>query len=204
MADDRQWVANGKFGWDYNRLYDLYYRARVPLGKQRVASPFISAAQESLVLYRIIDPDMWGKMICRVNGVNFTAIYGHTNAVARYRVSLPEETRRNYLAKLAVSIDFWRHKGGCLSDRTIENLRKAGVSIKVQEHTNYRTSKKPVRMEYMDDINLPDFKDLPTYKRVCICILKNDHMCKYMGFALNKYEQERKREIMEFYYNLYT
>lgn len=77
------WTANGRFGWDYNRLYDLYYQAGVPLEKQRVASPFLLAAQESLHLYKAIDPDTWGKMICRVNGVNFTALYGQTKAMAQ-------------------------------------------------------------------------------------------------------------------------
>ena len=33
------------------------------------------------------------------------------------------------------------------------------------------------------------FKEIPTYKRMCICILKNDHVCKYMGFALTKKEK---------------
>lgn len=65
------WTANGKFGWDYNRLYDLYYYAGVSLERQRVASPFISEAIESLRLYKVIEPDTWGKMIGRVNGVNF-------------------------------------------------------------------------------------------------------------------------------------
>ena len=119
------WTANGRFGWDYNRLYDLFYQAGVPLEKQRVASPFISAAQENLALYRAIDPDTWGKMICRVNGVNFTGIYGSSSAVARYRAklppghtwesymyfllsTLPAKTRNNYLRKPSVSINFWR------------------------------------------------------------------------------------------------
>ena len=66
------WVANGKFGWDYNKLYDLYYQAGVNLERQRVASPFISEAIQSLHLYKCIDPDTWGKMISRVNGINFT------------------------------------------------------------------------------------------------------------------------------------
>lgn len=65
------WTANGKFGWDYNRLYDLYYYAGVSLERQRVASPFISEAIESLRLYKAIEPDTWGRMIGRVNGVNF-------------------------------------------------------------------------------------------------------------------------------------
>ena len=38
------WVANGRFGWSYNHLYDHYYQAGVSIEKQRVASPFISAA----------------------------------------------------------------------------------------------------------------------------------------------------------------
>ena len=75
------WIANGRFGWDYNHLYDLFYQAGVPLEMQRVASPFISQAIASLKLYRAIDPDMWGKMIGRVNGVSFAGLYGGTSAL---------------------------------------------------------------------------------------------------------------------------
>ena len=50
------WTANGKFGFDYNHLYDLYYKAGVNIERQRVASPFLCEAQESLKLYRVIDP----------------------------------------------------------------------------------------------------------------------------------------------------
>lgn len=39
------WVANGRFGWDYNHLYDLYYKAGVNIERQRVASPFLCEAQ---------------------------------------------------------------------------------------------------------------------------------------------------------------
>ena len=214
------WVANARFGWKYNRLYDLYYKAGVPLDKQRVASPFISEAQESLSLYRAIDPDTWGKMVCRVNGINFTALYGNTSVVARNKVvlppnhtwesymhfllsTLPEATRLNYLQKLSVSVNFWRNKGGCLSEETIEKLQACGIEIEVLNQSNYKTTKRPVKMEYQDDINIPDFKDLPTFKRMCICILKNDHLCKYMGFAMTKKEIENKNQIMDFYRNIY-
>ena len=214
-------IANGKFNWAYNHLYDLYYQAGVPLEKQRVASPFISEARESLNLYRAIDPDMWGRMINRVNGINFTAIYSTTTAVGyRQKITLPEgytwasymqfllgtlpeNIRQNYLSKLKVSIKFWREKGGCLAESTIEKLRRAGVPITVGEKSNYRTNKRPVRMEYLDDIELSEFKELPTYKRFCLCILKNDHICKYMGFSASKVEQERREQIMKKYYKLF-
>jgi predicted phosphoadenosine phosphosulfate sulfurtransferase len=213
------WIANGRFAWDYNRLYDLYYQAGVPLEKQRVASPFILAAQESLHLYRTIDPDTWGKMICRVNGINFIALYNHTHFVSPKKATLPpghtwesymhfllstlpEDTRSNYLQKLSVSINFWREKGGCLPEKTIAKLKACGIEIEVLNYSNYRTSKRPVRMEYQDDIDAPCFKSLPTFKRMCICILRNDHLCKYMGFAMTKREIENRKLIMEFYQNI--
>ncbi len=213
------WTANGKFKFDYNHLYDLYYQAGVNLERQRVASPFLCEAQDSLRLYRAIDPDTWGRMIGRVNGVNFTGIYGGTRAMGWQSIrlpqgytwkgfmqfllsTLPEETRRNYLRKLTVSIEFWRTKGGCLSEETIERLQKAGVTMEVKQTTNYKTHKKPVRMAYLDDIDIPEFREIPTYKRVCICILKNDHACKYMGFTLTKEEANKRERIMEQFKNM--
>ncbi|HIX27245.1 MAG TPA: DUF3440 domain-containing protein [Candidatus Barnesiella excrementigallinarum] len=210
------WVANGRYGWDYNKLYDLYYQAGVPLERQRVASPFISPAISSLRLYKAIDPDMWGKMVSRINGVNFAGLYGNTSMMGWQSIklppgmtwekylyfllkTLPRNIRDNYLQKLSVSINFWRKKGGCLSDETILKLEALGIPIIVGEHTNYKTTKKPVRMEYLDDIDIPEFKELPTFKRMCICILKNDHTCKYMGFSLNKVEKELKEQVMEKY-----
>ena len=197
-------------------MYDLYYQAGVPLEKQRVASPFISQALASLKLYRAIDPDMWGKMIGRVNGVGFAGLYGGTSALGWQSVklpkgmtwksymefllkTLPEKTRNGYLQKLSVSIKFWRDKGGCLAEETIEKLQQIGIPIRVEDSTNYKTKKKPVRMEYLDDIDIPEFKELPTYKRVCICILKNDYYCKYMGFSLNIHERKQKENILQLY-----
>ena len=116
--------------------------------------------------------------------------------------TLPERTRRNYLEKLSVSIRFWRDKGGCLSDETIGKLRQAGIRIEVGDRSSYRTDKRPVRMDYLDDIDLPEFCRLPTFKRICICILKNDHACKYMGFSPNKSERQRRKKIMEKYESL--
>jgi predicted phosphoadenosine phosphosulfate sulfurtransferase len=213
------WRANCKFGWDYNKLYDLYYMAGVPLSKMRVASPFLSEGQENLKLFQVIEPDTWGKLVGRVNGVNFTGLYGGTTAMGWKEIrkpdhftwkeymffllsTLPEKTREGYLSKLETSIAFWRDKGGVLSDEVIQELRDAGVNIEVGDASNYRTDKKPVRMEYLDDIDISSFKEIPTFKRMCVCIIKNDHFCKYMGFSQTKYEVQRRKEIIEKYKNL--
>jgi predicted phosphoadenosine phosphosulfate sulfurtransferase len=213
------WTANGKFKWNYNRLYDLFYKAGVPLEKQRVASPFLSKAQDSLKLYKVIEPHTWGKLVSRVNGVNFTGIYGGTTAMGWNSIklpvghtwesymhfllsTLPDETRANYLEKLSTSVRFWREKGGVLSAETIDKLKKAGVKIEVVKSTNYNTSKLPVKMEYIDEIDIAEAKEIPTFKRMCICIMKNDHLCKYMGFTLTKNEMARRQNIIEKYKTL--
>ena len=213
------WTANGRFGWTYNKLYDLYYKAGVPIEQMRVASPFLSQAQSSLKLYRVIEPHTWGKLVSRVNGVNFTGIYGGTTAMGWKSITLPKghtwksymefllstlpaQIRDNYKSKLETSIKFWKERGGVLSDKTISDLQKAGAKIEIQEKSNYKTDKKPVRMDYLDDIDSDDFQLIPTYKRMCICIMKNDHLCKYMGFSQTKKELDQRKKIMNKYKNI--
>jgi predicted phosphoadenosine phosphosulfate sulfurtransferase len=208
------WTANAHFKWTYNRVYDLYHGAGLSITAMRVASPFLSAAQASLKLYRVIEPHTWGKLLNRVNGVHCTSIHGGTSAMGWRSAklppgytwesymyfllsTLPPPACANYVAKLKTSIKFWREKGGVLSDATIRKLHAAGVEITVSESPRGNTSKKSVRMEYIDDINIPDFHLIPTYKRMCVCILKNDHLCRYMGFSATKSEDERGKEIID-------
>ena len=56
------WTAYARFKWPFNQMYELYYKAGVPLDRQRVASPFLSTAQETLKLYKAIDPNTWGNV----------------------------------------------------------------------------------------------------------------------------------------------
>lgn len=213
------WIANSKFGWTYNKLYDIYYQAGLTIDQMRVASPFLSTAQDSLKLYMIIEPRTWGKLIGRVNGVNFTGIYGGTTAMGWREIklpkghtwksymefllsTLPEHSAMNYKKKLQTSIEFWKNKGGVLSVELIEKLKSMGIPINVKESTNYKTIKKPVTMDYLDDINITEFTEIPTYKRMCICIMKNDHLCKYMGFSLTKNEVQLRKNAETKYKNI--
>ena len=213
------WTANAKFEWDYNKLYDLFYYAGVPFGDMRVASPFHDAAKSSLSLYRAIDPNVWGKMVSRVNGVNFTAIYGGSKAMGWKNIqkpdhftwkqyamflleTLPKDISENYRTKLETSIKFWGNKGGVLSKEAIQDLNDAGIIFNIGEKTNYKTDKKPVHMQYIDEIESKDFTLIPTWKRLCITILKNDHVGKYMGFSQTKTETAKRKEALEKYRDL--
>lgn len=210
------WTANAKFEWSYNKLYDIMYQAGIPIDQQRVASPFISTAISSLKMYKIIEPKTWGKLIGRVNGVNFSGLYGGTTAMGWKSIklpaghtwksymfflldTLPQKTADNYRAKLSVSQEFWRTKGGCLSKEIADKLTSMEIPIKIGDKNNYKTDKLPVTMEYLDDIDIKEFTEIPTYKRMCICIIKNDHLLKYMGFGLTKNEEKYRQAILKRY-----
>lgn len=83
------WIANGKFGFDYNKIYDLFYKAGLSIHQMRVASPYHESAKEGLNLYRVLEPKTWSKVVGRVNGANFGAIYGRTKALGVREISLP-------------------------------------------------------------------------------------------------------------------
>lgn len=217
------WTANFKFGYDYNQLYDLYYKAGLKPEQMRVASPFNDYAKDSLHLYRVIEPETWIKLLGRVRGANFTAIYGRTSAMAYRNIKLPEghswksytkfllstlpkRLRKGYTEKFKTSIKFWHETGGGLSEDTIIELMEKGYKIKRNGISNYTLDKKS-RIVFLSKIpdNTDDIvttRDLPSWKRMCICILKNDHACKSMGFAETKKQREQIERIRNKYKSL--
>ena len=84
------WHAYYLFDYPYNKLYDLYYKAGLSVSQMRVASPFQDYAKEALNLYRVIDPQIWVKLVGRVQGANFTAIYAKTKALGYRHITLPK------------------------------------------------------------------------------------------------------------------
>lgn len=213
------WIANAQNEWEYNKLYDLFYKAGVPLGKMRVASPFNDSGIENLKLYKVIDPKNWGKMIGRTNGVNFAGLYGGTTTMGWRSIKLPPnhtwksymefllktlpiEAANRYHEKLEISKNFWRKTGGCLSTEVINKLKKLNIEFTFGKDSNRNTMKRPICMEYIDDIDIEEFSLIPSYKRMVVCILKNDHLCKYMGFGLNKTETEIRSKAEVKYANI--
>lgn len=214
------WIANAKFRWKYNKIYDLYYQAGLSIEQMRVASPFNDCAGSTLKLYKVIDPKNWGKMVGRVNGVNFLGLYGDTTAMGWKKITKPnnftwkeycyfllntldEKTKNHYLEKLNTSIKFWKEKGGALENKTIKEMKDKNIKFKNRGKISKISSKDVISFEeYPDDLDVTNFKEVPTYKRMCVCIIKNDYFCKYMGFAQTKNEIEKRRRAIEKYKNL--
>lgn len=216
------WIYNAKFGKPYNRLYDLFYRAGQSIDSMRVASPFNDCGIHTLKLYKVIDPNNWGKMIGRVNGVNMAGLYGGTTAMGWKKITLPKghtwksycyfllstlepKLRQHYERILATSIRYWCEEGGFVAEDVVPELKALEGEVEYEDkgkskrYDNQRVMK---FAKYPDDMQTKSFAKLPSYKRMCVCIIKNDYYCTYMGFGKTKEAIEKRKRILEKYKNL--
>lgn len=212
------WVANAKFEWDYNKLYDVFYMAGVPIAKMRVASPFMSESKSSLNLYRVIDGHTWARLCARVGGANFVATYGkqlnyhsfklpegHTwKSFVKFLLdTLPKEAAENFKTRFIQSIKLWGRVGRGLPEEVIADMEAKGVKFKINGTTPHggNNLRRVVIRNPPDNLDClaSHNSDVTSWKRFAITILKNDHTCKYMGLAPTKHQAERQKEIQKKY-----
>lgn len=213
------WTANARFGFDYNRLYDLFYQAGLTVEQMRVASPFNDCAQESLKLYKIIDPSNWARMVGRVNGVNFTGLYGGTTAMGWKTIKLPpghtwksyyefllstmdKKTAAHYNGILEKSRRYWT-AGGTVEPGTAGEVLDAYPLATLAGKSDRYDGRDVIQfMGIPDDMPVSNFRQVPSYKRMCICIMKNDWFCKYAGFGPTKEAVAKRHAAINKYRNI--
>jgi len=128
---------------------------------------------------------------------NLTLPEGHTwESYTKFLLlTLPARLRNNYVKKFNTSIRFWHTTGGGLEESVYQELLDRGYRVRKNGVSNYTVMKLP-RVVFLDKIpdhtdDIKSSKDIPSWKRMCYCILKNDHTCRFMGFGLTR-EQLRR------------
>lgn len=53
-----------------------------------------------------------------------------------------------------------------------------------------------------DDMPVSNFRQVLSYKRMCICIMKNDYFCKFAGFSATKEATAKRHAAIEKYKNI--
>jgi len=220
------WRANAKFGFDYNKTYDLYYQAGLTIDQMRLASPFHQSGQDNLKLYRVIDPNTWGRMVGRVNGCNFGGIYGGTSAMGWRKITkpkhftwkeyaefllstLPGDTKKKFLFHLNRLRDSWKNKGYGRNPRVIKQMIAEGIKIENTKKISKLCTKPDVyeiikiKSDIPDETNIPhSFRICPSWKAVCITILKNDWGLTYMSVSRTSEKRKLKDAGLEKYIEL--
>lgn len=184
-ATEDIWTANARFGWSYNRIYDLMQMAGVPLSQQRICQPYGDDQRRGLWLFHLLEPETWGRVVARVSGANFGALYcggtilgnrtvelptGHTwRSYAQFLLdSMPPVTRSHFEKKIEVFLGWWADHGmpdvPDTADPNLEAQRKA-----------------------------------PSWRRIAKALIKNDYWCKSLSFSQTKREMERQDEVRRRY-----
>ena len=222
-AAEDDWIYYGKFNKPYNTLYDLFYRAGLSLAQMRVDEPFGNEAKAGLNLFRVIEPETWARVVNRVSGANFGNIYsgkkimsaaytlpkGHTwKSFCKFLLqTLPEETANNYRRKFIKFIKYWRGTGCPVRADFIREIESTAPGSYTNTHTFSKRGngdKEVIKAnKILDELPGIDSKqDLCTWKRMAMCIIKNDFICKGLCFSITKDLTLRQKEIVEKYKNL--
>ena len=193
----------------------------------RVASPFHQCGQNNLKLYRVIDPNNWGKMVGRVNGCNFGGIYGGTSGMGWKNISkpnhftwkqyadfliktLPENTKKKLIKHIDRLQKTWKEKGYGRNPEVIKTIEENGVQIeRTGEICNLCKKDKVYEIikitgDFPDEINIKGatpFRHCPNWKAVCITIMKNDFSLTYMGLSRTKDQNLKKKNALKKFKN---
>lgn len=181
------WTYNGKTGRQYNHVYDLMHKAGLSIHQARLCQPYGDDQRKGLWLFHVLEPETWSRIVARVNGANSGATYAQEsgNILGNLKISKPEEhtwesfsmllleslppnTKEHFTNKIAVFLKWWM-------DRGYPN----GI---------------PDEMEP----KLEAAKQVPSWRRICKMLLKNDYWAKSLSFSQHKSESyERYLKIMK-------
>lgn len=175
------WTYNAKSGKPYNRLYDLMHQAGLSIHQQRICQPYGDDQRKGLWLYQIIEPETWGRVVARVNGANQGSLYAKDsgNILGNLKITKPEGHTWESFAKLILT---------SMPDKSrIHFENKIAVFLKWYGDRGYSNG-------------IPDFasvqeeasKSVPSWRRICKTLLRNDYWCKGLSFTQTKAESYDK------------
>ena len=176
------WIYHAKNPEEsHNHLYDYMHKAGLSIHQQRICQPYGDDQRRGLWLFHLIEPETWAKIVARVNGANSGALYvqengningynkihkpdGHTyESFAKMLMSsMPPKTKEHYENKILLFCRWWEERGY------------------------------PEGIPDEADLNLEMKREVPSWRRVCKTLLRNDYWCKGLGFSQHKSKAYQK------------
>lgn len=170
------WIYQGKNpDKPYNELYDYMHLAGLTIHQMRICQPYGDDQRRGLWLFHLIEPETWAKVVARVNGANSGALYinetGNINGYNKIKKpaghtwksfavllinSLPPATQEHYKNKIYKFISWWEERG-----------YEDGIPDEA-------------------DPQMEAKKNVPSWRRICKCLLRNDYWCKGLSFTQQK------------------
>ena len=166
---DDIWGYFALTGAPYNRLYDRMYQAGLPLRQMRICEPYGETQRQGLWLFQIVEPETWAKVAGRVAGADTAGIYSKKG-----KWVIPAKPPNGHTWE-----SFTRFLLDTCPAPTAEHYRtKIAVYLKwCRDHDEAVPDEAP------DDLGA---KDVPSWRRICTSILKNDYWMTRLSFAPTK------------------
>lgn len=175
------WIYNAKFNKPYNHLYDLMHQAGLSIHQMRICQPYGDDQRKGLWLFHVIEPETWARVVARVNGANQGALYAQEsgNILGNIKISKPEGHTWESFAKLLLA---------SMPDRTREHFEnKVAVFLHWWSERGY-----PDGIPDCADPKLEAERRVPSWRRICKALLRNDYWCKGLSFSQTKSDAYQK------------
>ena len=159
----------------HNHLYDYMHRAGVSLGNQRICQPYGDDQRRGLWLFHLIEPETWAKIVARVNGANSGALYVQENGNINgyHKIKRPDNHTWESFAKMLV---------GSMPPSTKEHYENKIILFQKWWEERGYSGGIPDEAELALEMK----RDVPSWRRVCKTLLRNDYWCKGLGFSQHK------------------
>lgn len=181
------WIATFKENLLYNEFYEIMFKAGLSIHETRLCQPYGDDQRASLDQFKFYEPETWGKVLMRVNGANFGNIYANSIATGMNHLYKPDHlTWEQYAVYLLETI------GSVNYDLMIHYAQKIKKFLKWYKDT-----------ENMDvipdeaDINSEAKKKVPSWRRICKMILKNDYYGKTLSFSQTQADDIKLNQILD-------
>lgn len=173
VEDD--WTYFGKFNKNYNKLYDRMYQAGMTINQMRIDEPFGDTQRQGLWLYQIVEPQLWAKMCIRVAGANTGALYCQENGniLGNDKLKLPKGHTWKSFTNFILDT---------MPPKTSEHYKnKIAVYLRWYEKRGY-----PKGIPDFAEHKLETYGKVPSWRRICKSLLRNDYWCRGIGFSPTK------------------
>lgn len=179
------WTATGKFGWDYNKLYDLMHLQGRSIHDMRICQPYGDDQRKGLDLFHECEPETWFKVVNRVHGANMGSLYRMSPLLGNIKVNLPKgHTWKSYAKLLLRSMPRFEAE---------HYMKKFRVFFRWWADHGVPVAEVPDEA----DPKLEARKQAPSWRRVVKCLMKNDRLCKSLSFAQTKFQFKEYQELHE-------
>lgn len=188
------WGAVSRLNLKFNYVYEMMYKNGLNIHEQRLCQPYGDDQRNGLDQFRSIEHETWGKVLNRVNGVNFGNIYCKTTALGNIKSSKPDfMTWQEYTVFLLESIGIYNR------DLMLHYYRK------IKKFMIWYEKKYNIFLEDIPDTaehKLENQKKVISWRRIARAIEKNDFYMKRLCFAQTKTDDRELETLIHKWDNL--